>query len=212
VLLAGDSHSAHWLDAFDTVSRSLHFRLVTLTKSSCPPEQLPPIYLADASCPDWQRNLARYVVRERPDLVVLSANDIAYWPVDSPVAAYGDAVARGWASTLRTLTSTVPVVVLGDVPIPGKDPARCLARHVGHTSGCTFLRTPEEVAVEAAERRGAAMGGALFVPTSPWLCGRTCAVQAGNVLVWRDARGHLTPAMSRLLAPRIGALLRRALP
>ena len=39
VVLMGDSHAAQWFPALDALGREQHWRLVSLTKSGCPPAE-----------------------------------------------------------------------------------------------------------------------------------------------------------------------------
>ena len=76
VVLMGDSHAAQWFPAFDVLGRERHWRLVSLTKSGCPPAEVT-IWMgtferAYSECDAWRDAVFNRIADLQPDLVVVS--------------------------------------------------------------------------------------------------------------------------------------------
>lgn len=209
VALVGDSHAAQWLDAFDRAGRSDGFRVVTLTKSSCPLATIPNSSPTDPTCARWRTGVLGWLARTKPTVLVLAAGDALYAPGYVDQAGFPRAVGRAWTDLLRSFSPARKVIVLNDTPIPRIDVPACLAKHTDSTAPCGF--GPIELDRELTQQlRGAAVtAGRPFVDPVPWLCAsEPCPTILGNILVYRDQAGHLTPPASAMLAPEIAASLR----
>ena len=215
VVLFGDSHAAQWFPALDRAAKARRWRLVSLTKTTCPPVQLsfwsPVLGRPFRECDQWRANMLQRIRAERPAVVVLGAarhyGDVYRFQV------YGPGWLSGLADTVRTVRAAgARVVVLGPTPKPRVDVPDCLAEHLRHAIACT---TPRAVAVNAAglraERRAVLAAGGAYLDVTPWLCTRaTCAVMVGNLLAYRDDN-HLTTTYTTWLSPLVGYQLYRTL-
>lgn len=207
LVVLGDSHAATVYDGI--VAAFPDQRIAFLSRTSCP--VFPPEPGATA-CDEWRQSALGVVADLRPRLVVLTNFTTGYQSSETR-AAYARRITAGWEDTVASLGSQ-PTVVLGDLPTSPSDPARCLARHAEDAIECDFVPSEQDRELLEVERATVEDSGLPWVDTWPWVCGRTCAVVAGRVALWRDGSGHLTPAGAGLLAPRfraaIGPRLREA--
>ena len=215
VVLYGDSHAAQWFPAVDRAARARRWRLVSLTKTTCPPVALsfwsPVLGRPYAECDRWRASVLRRIRAERPALVVLGAarhyGDVYRFQV------YGPAWISGLARMVREVRATgARVLVLGPTPKPRADVPDCLSRHLRNAVACA---TPRAVAVDArglrAERRSVLRAGGSYLDVTPWLCTKaTCAVVVGNLLAYRDDN-HLSTTYTTWLAPLLAVWLDRSI-
>jgi peptidoglycan/LPS O-acetylase OafA/YrhL len=211
----GDSHALQWFPALDRAARARRWRLVSLTKTTCPPVALsfwsPVLGRPYVECDRWRANSLARIRAERPALVVLGAarhyGDVYRFQV------YGPAWLSGLAKTVRQVRATgARVLVLGPTPKPRVDVPDCLSRHLRNVAACTI---PPAVAVDAAgvraERRAVLRAGGSYLDVTPWLCTKAaCAVVVGNLLAYRDDN-HLTTTYTTWLSPLLGLALDQAL-
>jgi peptidoglycan/LPS O-acetylase OafA/YrhL len=77
VVLFGDSHALQWFPALDRAASAHRWRLVSLTKTTCPPVELsfwsPVLGRPYVECDRWRASMLQRIRAERPALVVLGA-------------------------------------------------------------------------------------------------------------------------------------------
>ncbi|WP_192498655.1 acyltransferase family protein [Ornithinimicrobium pratense] len=198
IALAGDSHAGMWVTALDEIGRDRGWRVLVLTKSSCPPAQGLVVRRSGQAgdytqCSQWQEGLTETLEEQQPDLVLLSS------------ASYGrtgaEAVADGLAARVQQVAQTGALpALIRDVPRAPFDVPACLAEHQDDVPQCAFARA------DGLARAGT--GHDLLaerVPELPILdftdatCpGRTCSPIVGGVVVWRDSN-HLSATYIRSL-------------
>lgn len=213
VVLFGDSHAAQWFPALERLALERYWRLISLTKSSCPSvdvevfnQQKRRTY---SECEQWRsRTMARIVI-EKPGLVVLANSSRHEIP------------AMDWEAGLRRALQrfsahAIPVAVIRDTPWPGVDGPTCLARSNwlkrDAESECVFQRSAAVaggVAVWEAEVRAlSAYSGSLPIDLTAEICPvDRCSVARGAEVHFHD-RHHLTASYAASLAPAIDASLR----
>lgn len=216
IVLLGDSHALQWFPALERIARTDHYRLVSMTKSSCTPftvttwnEALSRPY---TECDAWRSRALADVVRLRPSLVVVSSlTGLRDHGMSGGGAAFERAWSRGVTTTVHRLRhSGARVAVLDDTTNPGRSVPECLAGNLDDARACTYDRAGGiyPTARRDAQRRAAERAGAVDVDTTRWLCaGRRCPVIVGNLLVFRDEQ-HLSTAYAAYLAAPLGAALR----
>lgn len=215
VVLFGDSHALQYFPALNELARKHRWRLVGLTRASCP--------IADVNyqptCNAWRENtLRRIETTERPDLVVVSnATDRRF-----RVVRAGDRIDRrssqpvleaGQARTLRRLRAAgASVALIRDQARAPFNVAHCVSDAIDDLESCAFrAKRPPLYAFDA---RGAArVKRVRVIDPMPVLCPeRRCPAVIGNALVYRNTY-HLTATYARTLAPwlerRLLALMRR---
>ncbi|MEA2311223.1 MAG: hypothetical protein QOE28_1191 [Solirubrobacteraceae bacterium] len=215
VVLLGDSHAMQWFPALQRVAVRRRWRLVVLTKSSCPPPAVRVVYTLSGrdytQCDAWREYALRRIERvERPVLVVVAAS-AHYTVVAGGRRLVGPAslraLAAAYAPVLERLRAAVPqVVAIGDVPRPPWDVPDCVSREMRDLRRCAF---PRDAAVAAARvlQAGAARapGVRLLDPASVLCLADLCPAVIGDVLVYRNS-GHITATFAETMA---GWLARR---
>lgn len=208
VLLVGDSHAAQWFSALEEIATSRGYRLVSMTKSSCPFADLT-IELTGrnrpySECADWNRNVRHYIERTRPAVIVTSTLGI-YTDAEHPKAedALELGLRRSWSWAAERGSTVVPLV---DTPYMSTNVPECLASHASDPQACSTVRA-EAYPHQGLERRAAAdLRGVTVIDLNDLICpGTRCEPIIGDVLVYRDQH-HLSDTYVRTLMP---ALLRR---
>ncbi|MFI9487030.1 acyltransferase family protein [Promicromonospora sp. NPDC052451] len=152
VLLLGDSHTMHWIPAFDVAARDAGLRLAVRWRHGCPAAEVVVEQPTErGSCLPFQAGTLRIVDDLRPDAVVVSQAQIY---ADRMQHADGtrmdDAEVRAaWRSAndalFAHLTAVTPhVVAVVDNPRLDVDPLECLTRPWPGLGDCSMTRTEAE--------------------------------------------------------------------
>jgi hypothetical protein len=218
VALFGDSHAVAWLGALDRAGRARGWRITSITRSACPSAHVRFVHPSDHGdqlCPRWRENAEQWL-RDHPQDLVIVTNHRGYELVDDTGAPVrGAAADDAWRQGIEDVIEAVGgrVLVLGDLPTPGRDVALCLRAHRANIARCARSRaasTDEQHAV--AERAAAVAQDASYRSPAAAVCPYDpCPVVVGDMLVWRD-KHHLTATYSRQLAPTIRRFVQAALP
>ena len=224
MMLIGDSHAAQWFPAAEAVALRRGWRLVSLTKSGCPPFAFEPfdrtVRRAYVECTDWQERVFQRVARLRPALVILAlSNRYDLHEGGNQKAPLEIELWRsGVRETLRRLRPVVgSVVLIRDTPFLSENAPKCLARAEwlgkDKATACAFSpvgapsRITEQIAVEEFQRSGTAevvdMGSAIC-PRGP------CGYERSGLVLFLDNH-HLTATFSRTLAPELDTRITAAL-
>ena len=218
IVLTGDSHAGHWVQALDELAARNNWRVEMYVRSSCPAA------LGDGIAPDWAvetgpscqawRSASVAEIAERPDVdvVVTSAISREYGRYDDGVEVSRDLAPGFRAAWSQWLDSGKSVVAIADVPQMGLGLIPECIEGQGGEDPCT---APVESALAVADpiaeaAAGPGVGGRLelFDPTS-FLCDASvCHSVSGGIPVYADA-SHLTNAFSRSFAPYLGAVIER---
>ncbi len=207
VVVFGDSHALQYFPAMLKLAERHDWRLVGLTRASCP------IGAVDyqPTCNAWRENTLRRIERtERPDLVVTSSGTADRFRVK----VGGERLSRsrserylehGYARTFRRLARTgARLAVIRD---QAQAPARindCVAEHSTELARCAFR--PDRPALRQFDVRGARLAkrNVKVIDPLPLLCprvdgARRCPAVIGNALVYRNSY-HLSATFARTLA------------
>ncbi|WP_454860182.1 acyltransferase family protein [Promicromonospora soli] len=152
VLLLGDSHTMHWIPAFDVAARDAGLRLAVRWRHGCPAAEINVQQPAERGpCGDFQAESLRVVDDLRPDAVVVSQAQIY---ADRMQHADGtlmteDEVRDTWTSAndalFAYLTAATPAVVaVKDNPQLDVDPLECLTRPWPELGDCSMTRAEAE--------------------------------------------------------------------
>ncbi|MFG1602450.1 acyltransferase family protein [Actinoplanes sp. NPDC049265] len=220
VVLYGDSHAAHWFPALEVIARDRHWRLLVVTKNACSAAATRIFQVAlnrpYNECVVWRRKAWAYIAGVRPSRVFMASAaaggtvvDAAGVPVDDPTWT-DRAWLAGWAETTERLGhGRARLYLLEDTPYQRQPPLECLSQHPNDPRACVV---PMDSALPAPDRRVSIRAklrteGVAVIDPTPWFCTTGgCPVIVGNVLVFRDP-SHMTATWSRLLAPRLDALI-----
>ena len=204
VILAGDSHAAMHFPAIDLLARANHWRLFTLTKSSCPAAALKIIRsgLVDSSCVTWEKGLATEFIKYKAKYIFLAGATEQTYSLASDSLSY----AAGFAVILQAAqASGATPVLLSDTPYPKIDSPSCILRNSKNLARCDL--TPAHSAITQAVLTEAKKYGAVTFSPSDYLCaaGR-CPALSNNTNVYRDS-SHISIATSLRLEPFIARTL-----
>jgi len=210
VALVGDSHASQWFPAVERIALREGWRIVVLTKVSCPFTDAPVFNLAlkreYRECAAWNAAVLDRLGSIRADLTLISSSRTAAPPMHDED---GTPTARGRA--LARMVARVPgrVALIVDTPFVGFDIPGCLSSHVDDVRQCAIPRsTAFTGGLGRAERLAASATGALLVDLTGNVCpgNGACAAVVADHVVYRDL-GHLTRTFARSLAPVLAAAL-----
>ncbi|MGN2253519.1 acyltransferase family protein [Frateuria sp. GZRe12] len=211
-VLFGDSVAGQWFPAAARAYSKPDWRLLVITKSSCPMVDEPIFYerigrMYD-ECSIWRKRALEYLVQLKPDVVILGS-----------VSTYA-LTARQWvegtARVLAPLASAKGQVYLlrstPHLPFDGPD---CLAARQGRPEWLGAFGT---CSAPGTDRTNDAVYGWLQEAARPYpnvsvidlnarVCPHgVCDAQLGGLIVFRDAQ-HMTASFAESLAPAFSAEL-----
>jgi peptidoglycan/LPS O-acetylase OafA/YrhL len=204
IALVGDSHAAQWFPGLERWAYDAGYALETYTKSACPAVDV--TALRDGSpyvaCTDWRAEVIGQLQADPPALVLLASYGGA--SIADP-GDFGSAWTAGLRRTIDALSGGGAVAVITDSPNLGETPAVCLSAHLDSADACGRPPTEALAAPARAAEQAAVTGStATMIDLTHYLCSEdACPPIIGSTLVYRDAH-HLTPTMSRRLAPLLG--------
>ena len=185
MILYGDSHAGMWFRALDDIATRAHWKLVILTKGSCPAAALPsqaPGTTGDwVACDQWHQFAINRINRIDPNLLVIS--QAAYEL--NPDGRHYTVVQwkHGLEQLLRRVTAAKTVkLVLGDPPVSGGPD--CLAQHTDDVQACSLPPVSFLTPYNKVERLAAAAEGARYVSVTPWFCAKRCSSVIGPFSVY----------------------------
>ncbi|MGN6128895.1 MAG: acyltransferase family protein [Nocardioidaceae bacterium] len=206
VALVGNSHAGQWLPALRAIAKQRGWRVDTYLASRCAmatTAQAAATQQQTRACHGWAVRTAQRVVRDHPDLVVMS-NRMSYPAQGSDgFDSSGPAYRRGYQDILqRWVDAGLRVVGIHDTPAPGRPIPDCVAAHLDHLAACGGSRAewePDEPLAAAAKRVGG--DRVSMVDLNDHICTETvCPAVVGDVVVYFDG-SHLTATYNRTLAP-----------
>jgi hypothetical protein len=221
LVLLGDSHARMWLPAFDAIGQRLHWKVVLLAKSNCPPPYTDfynwPTRSAYPACDRWHSYTIGRINHTNPDLVVMSGSD------EHAVNGQKKPVTRAvWAAallkTLHMITSPKTTkVILGPTPEPGHyptstmSPVECLAAHEDDVQACSSRRATMLPYLYAdTDRAVAKQAGVQYIDVFPWFCSAVCTAVIGNMVVY-GWDWHITATYATYLSGALQAALQPAM-
>jgi peptidoglycan/LPS O-acetylase OafA/YrhL len=210
VVLFGDSHAMQWFPALNEIAKERDWRLVGLTKATCPPAK---VHIYNASlrrvyreCDEWRERMLERIVQEENPSLILTSSLPTYRPREEGKRlgrdASEEAMVEGYTSTLRKLRSTgAAVALIEDVPHPNKNIPECVSRSLDHLERCATSRSKAFDYPQVNTRVAEGVGGVRLIDPTPVVClEKTCPAIIGDVLVYRNG-SHLTATYVRTLTP-----------
>ncbi|EZP55141.1 putative O-antigen acetylase [Sphingomonas sp. RIT328] len=203
IAVVGDSHAAQWLPAFDRAGQRRGWRIVPLTKSSCPLVATRMVHADAASCAVWARNVLATLAAHPPAVIVYALY------LDGEVGQLADDDARLAAirpMLVRLAALGSRVIVLRDTPHLSVDPIAALDRPAQPVLLPRVARRSDML------RTAAQASGVPMLDLDDWICPRgQCRTVIGNLVVWRDDH-HITAHYAATLAAPLADRLARLLP
>ena len=198
IVLYGDSHAAQWFPALDTLAKEHGFKLISLTKSSCPSiEVLRPDQGAykNNDCSAWRERSITRIQAIHPTAVIVSGFEHYELPGGSSYRA------RWWSKGQKVLleklnSATNTLIYITDTPKPVQDIPSCLATH--DASRCD----------DSVRSVSTVIAGFQVINPTTWLCSTSCSAIVDHIVAYRDA-SHISVQMSQHLAPMLGSALIR---
>jgi hypothetical protein len=208
VVLAGDSHAAQWFDALNAAAMKNHWKLLSLTKSSCPASFLPTVRngTADTACAKWQKFVAERIKSLQPSKVIVTAYSEYRYSLVQP-GSYSALYAKDQLDFDRALgLPASSIYYIEDSPHPPQSVSDCLSKNPDSMSHCDFPLTRS--AATLATRDTLSKTGAHYLNFSDLLCkGNICsAIYAGHN-TYRDS-SHISVSASKALAAELSLRLK----
>ncbi|BFI96750.1 MAG: acyltransferase family protein [Rhodanobacter sp.] len=205
-VLMGDSHAGQWFPAVAEAFDRPGWRLLVLTKSSCPMVDEPFFYSRIGkeytACATWREHALQQLVRIRPDVVLLGTVDTNGFSREQWVA--------GTSKVLAVLSPAAGHVwLLRDTPMLPFDGPDCLAMHAGRPAWLGLQQACSASANDThadqvyrwlgeAASRYANVG---MLDMNPLICpDHVCSAEQNGLVVFRDNQ-HLTGSFAASLGP-----------
>ncbi|MEY3070328.1 MAG: hypothetical protein RL473_435, partial [Actinomycetota bacterium] len=179
IVFTGDSHAAQWFGALEVAARTNHWKLVSMTKSSCPVADVPTYRRRDAlpdgeellypECDEFHKRAHAAIREMQPDLVIFPVLSRFRLVNNGGIAAFSAGLGKSISAVAGLGTK---VLVLGETPkTNGEDIPSCLARYKTDISRCANPRSkaefPQRIQFISDE---AAQHSATYVNPVDWFC------------------------------------------
>lgn len=212
VVMIGDSILAQWYPAIAEHYNKLGWRLVVLTKSSCPmvnrPYYYPRIKSEFKVCEAWRAKALQFIAEMKPDTVIMGSS-----------ARYSFGKSAWVEGTREIIEQLVPHVsrieLMAGTPALPFNGQNCLVRldqisrriFISPRSGaCSSAVTPA-VSISWIEDLASQYSGVKFIDLNNEVCPNgICVAEIENQLVFRDGQ-HLTAGFVMRLAERLSEAL-----
>ncbi|WP_225562935.1 acyltransferase family protein [Rhodanobacter sp. DHG33] len=205
-VLMGDSHAGQWFPAVARAFDRPDWRVLVLTKSSCPMVDEPFFYTRIGKeytvCATWRAHALKQLARIKPDVVMLGTAD-----------ADGFSKEQWITGTTKVLASLSPVAghvwLLRDTPSLPFDGPDCLAEHAGRPawlglqhacSAPTGDRRADQVYRWQGEAAGRYANVSMLDMNTQVCPDNICAAERNGFVVFRDSQ-HLTGSFAASLGP-----------
>jgi hypothetical protein len=191
VALVGDSRAQMWLDTFNNLGLSQHFKLVFMAKNGCPA----PLgaYQTNnngtvskstwSACTSFHSFVASTLKSLNPTAIVVSSNSELELS-NPPHLASAKQVKQDTVKFLASLPKTSKTVLLGGFPQPADtaNPTLCLSKGPKQIDSCNFLPSRTVDAENAAAESAAKVAGVAFINQTPWFCAATCPPIVASII------------------------------
>ena len=123
IVFTGDSHAAQWFGALEVAARTNHWKLVSMTKSSCPVADVPTYRRRDAlpdgeellypECDEFHKRAHAAIREMQPDLVIFPVLSRFHLVNNGGIAAFSAGLGKSISAVAGLGTK---VLVLGETP------------------------------------------------------------------------------------------------
>jgi peptidoglycan/LPS O-acetylase OafA/YrhL len=212
-VILGDSVGVQWFPAFAEIFGKPDWRLLVLTKSSCPIVDAPFFYArigrVFTECAKWRQDALQFVASLKPDIVILGST-----------STYGFAESdwiEGTANVLRKIDDAAKrIVIMRSTPVLPFDGPSCLAPRsrlhtlLTGTNGCSASAHdgPSDDVFHWLALAAKKFPNAKVVDMTDSVCpAEVCRAELNGMVVFRDTQ-HLTAkfaaSLSGVLQSRLG--------
>jgi peptidoglycan/LPS O-acetylase OafA/YrhL len=210
-ILMGDSHAGQWFPAVASVFHHQDWRLLVVTKSSCPMVDEPFFYKRIGreytECSEWRKDALKQVAAIKPDALFLGSSQYEFSKIQ-------------WINGTERLLTQVNravghVYIFRDTPSLPFDGPDCLLSHarrpiwMNRLSSCTAPAENPSAALTYSWQRQAAAGFAnvSMLDMNQSVCpGGTCSAEVNGEIVFRDSQ-HLAGGYAASLGPALASKL-----
>ena len=216
IALVGNSHAGQWLPALQVLARRHRWHVQTAVANRCAladVDQVLDTRDETAACRSWAGQVANLLIKERPDVVVMSNR------ISVPASGYGlhDSNAAYETGYLRVLLrlerAGLDVLVLHDTPTPHSAIPDCVAAKGSAYSQCSGTPAywiPDDPAVAAVARLHDPH--VVLADLNAHICRPSrCYGVNGGVISFADG-SHMTATFNATLAPYLEPYLLQLLP
>lgn len=215
ILLIGNSHTATWFPAFESIATKNGWRLDMFFETGCTLTAAPKTPgSTDTACSRFYDDVMSQVAARPPyDLVVSTyrSNNVFWRDADGRVD--DDIAVRGFRAAWDPLIARgSTVLVIQDVPHVRSDQIRCRDRDQRYGPGDCALPRAEAVGPDLMVRAATGYPGTAVIDMNDWFCtATTCPATVGNVKVYQDMSSHVTQSFILTTTPYLEAELRSVL-
>lgn len=208
MVLVGDSHAAQWFSALNKVALSRHWKMLSLTKSSCPAALMPTLRngVVDSSCSAWQKYTVARIKSEAPSKVFVTSFSEYDYPLVQSSASYASTYALAQTRYFSSLgINPSSIYYIEDTPRPTRSIPDCLSKSTAKSSRCDFplKRSKATIAINEA----IAGSGVNLLNFNQLLCpGGNCTATFKGHNTYRDA-SHISVSTSLALVPGLSKFL-----
>jgi len=212
VLLVGDSQAYAYADGVIEAAAQLGMSTTVGSRSQCPFSTLGIMGPKAFDCPSWQRQLLKYALDTRPDVVVIANRSPSYTGSETDTSLYESGL-DGVVKALRE--AGIGVAILQDIPNPRSVDQVSILRRIFPVAADSSFESTATIAERASAAKAEAAvasanpGTVLYDPI-PWMCtSRGCPLTIGGASVYLDP-AHLTRYGSLLLTPSLKDAIQQA--
>ncbi|MFK2879017.1 acyltransferase family protein [Rhodanobacter hydrolyticus] len=211
-VLMGDSHAGQWFPAVAKVFDRPGWRLLVLTKSSCPMVDVPFFYARIGKqytvCETWRAHALAQIAEIKPDVVLLGSTDTNGFSREQWVT--------GTAKVLGALNPAVGRIwLLRDTPSLPFDGPDCLAEHAGrpawlglqHACSARVDNGHADQVYRWLDEAASRFANVGVLDMDSQVCpGKVCSAERDGLVVFRDNQ-HLTSSFAASLGPAMAEKL-----
>lgn len=204
IFLFGDSHAAQWFPTLNSIAKSDGFKLIVLTKSSCPSAsvELPDQgAFRNAPCQLWRENAFKRIDTAHPWAVIVS--NFEHYSPPSGAGSHSLWWRNGVTATMARLNRlSQHSIYIQDTPWPNRDIPSCLLQE--KVSACQVARpAPQSWLIHSLDKSD------LVIDPAHWFCDLSCPAIRDGIVVYRDAT-HMSVDFAEHLIPELTKVLGRA--
>lgn len=206
IALAGDSHTEHYLPAFEKLVRDTGTLYVdTYFHASCPLSSAQRVSDNERGGPCMKANeqTRKAIIAGDYDLVITSNRTDMQWMTGAGMPSVEDGFIEVWS---EFVDAGKRVVVLRDSPmmLPDDATTECVIRYASTPEKCA--RTLEEAqSIDRQIQPALETDGVFLVDPTPLFCqGNRCPAVVGNVIVYRDQQ-HVSVLYAETLGDELWA-------
>lgn len=188
MVLTGDSHAEMWFYTINAIAKHYHWKLMWLTKSSCPTVLLP--VTADSggtftACSRWHTWVVNRIKQIDPDLVIVTEENRQPPDFGKP---YSDAEWTGGLGAFFHAVSSekTKFTLIGNIPMLPQTGPDCVAEHTDDIHACDAPLAVSETPYHQAEASAVEAYGGRYIDPTPWFCSKICTPVIGNFEVYFD--------------------------